>query len=72
MRSGHSAKGHQSTDGKVFATGEYVSSWSWEENENEFPNKVYHCFVELFKELTDREPGIEGEEQVSILSICSS
>jgi hypothetical protein len=49
-----------------------VSSWSWEDNENEFPNKVYHCFVELFKKLTDREPGIEGEEQVSISSTCSS
>ncbi|KAF7536915.1 hypothetical protein G7054_g4138 [Neopestalotiopsis clavispora] len=57
------AKGHQSIDGKVFATGDYESSWSWEENENEFPNMVYRTFVELMKELTNNEPGTGVEDQ---------
>lgn len=66
MRSGHTSKGHQSADGKVFATGDYVSSFSFEEHGTEFCDWVYCCLVELLKELTTRaQEATIDEEQVA-------
>ncbi|KAK8017030.1 FabD/lysophospholipase-like protein [Apiospora rasikravindrae] len=52
VRFGHTAKGHQSADGKVFATGEYQSKFSFENNAHEFRQKVYSCLTQLLQQLT--------------------
>ncbi|KAK8075762.1 hypothetical protein PG997_010425 [Apiospora hydei] len=52
VRFGHTAKGHQSADGKVFATGEYQSKFSFENNAQEFRQKVYSCLTQLLQQLT--------------------
>ncbi|KAI0484539.1 acyl transferase/acyl hydrolase/lysophospholipase [Xylariaceae sp. FL0804] len=66
VRSGHTAKGHQSADGKVFAAGEWKSTFSFNDNANRFRNWVYYCLVELLRELTTRvQDGGEVEDLVA-------
>ncbi|KAK6860680.1 hypothetical protein PG995_004316 [Apiospora arundinis] len=52
VRFGHTAKGHQSADGKVFATGEYLSKFSFEKSAQEFRQRVYSCLTQLLQQLT--------------------
>lgn len=54
VRVGHQSKGHQSEDGKVFAAGDYVSSFSFELYFKDFRNMVYSCLVNLLNELAPR------------------
>ncbi|GAW26646.1 putative lysophospholipase-like protein [Rosellinia necatrix] len=66
VRSGHSSKGHQSADGKVFATGDWISNFSFADHGPTFRVKVYHCLTELLKELTTRmQDNSESEEQLA-------
>lgn len=62
VRVGHQSKGHQSKDGKVFAVGDYVSSFSFNSYYEEFRNKVYCCLVALLDELAPRVQ--EGRAEV--------
>lgn len=52
VRFGHTAKGHQSADGKVFATGDYQSKFSFEKNAPEFRQRVYSSLTLLLQQLT--------------------
>lgn len=54
VRVGHQSKGHQSKDGKVFAAGEYISSFSFNAYYMDFRNLVYSCLVALLDELAHR------------------
>ncbi|KAF2729081.1 hypothetical protein EJ04DRAFT_503032 [Polyplosphaeria fusca] len=44
VRSGHAAKGHQLTDGRVFARGSYESSFSFERDRKQVLDNVYIWF----------------------------
>lgn len=62
VRVGHQSKGHQSKDGKVFAAGDYVSSFSFNAYYQDFRNTVYSCLVALLDELAPRvQEGISEE-----------
>lgn len=65
MRSGHTSKGHQSADGKVFAAGNWVSKFSFQDHRS-FRDWVYSCLLELLRELTTQvqETG-DAEEHVA-------
>jgi hypothetical protein len=52
VRSGHSAKGHQLKDGRVFAHGGYDSNFSFENNRDEFHAGVYFSLRHLLERLT--------------------
>ena len=52
VRSGHSAKGHQLKDGRVFAHGGYISKFSFENNRDEFHAGVYFGLQHLLDQLT--------------------
>jgi hypothetical protein len=52
VRSGHSAKGHQLKDGRVFAHGGYDSKFSFENNREEFHAAVYFSLRNLLEQLT--------------------
>ncbi|KAI3317161.1 hypothetical protein HD806DRAFT_515838 [Xylariaceae sp. AK1471] len=65
VRSGHTSKGHQSADGRVFAAGDWVSKFSFE-NHHSFRDWVYSCLAELLKELaTQVQQNGEAEQQVA-------
>lgn len=65
VRSGHTSKGHQSADGRVFAAGNWVSKFSFE-NHLAFRDWVYYCLLELLKELTTQvQENNESEEKVA-------
>lgn len=51
VRVGHSSKGHQSRDGKVFAAGPHESSFTFENSQNSFRNWVYWNLWELLYRL---------------------
>ena len=61
VRSCHSAKGHQLKDGRVFAHGEYVSKFSFENNRDEFRAGVYFRLQHLLDRLTSSVT--QGESQ---------
>ncbi|KAI1124855.1 hypothetical protein F5Y10DRAFT_284739 [Nemania abortiva] len=65
VRSGHTAKGHQSADGRVFAAGNWVSNFSFQDHRS-FRDWVYCCLLELLRELTTQiqESG-EAEKEVA-------
>jgi hypothetical protein len=65
VRVGHESKGHQSKDGKVIAAGDYVSSFSFKNNSEEFRDMVYFCLVALLEELTSRIQKGEMEGQAA-------
>lgn len=60
VRVGHQSKGHQSKDGKVFAAGDYESTFSFEAYKNKFRNDVYILLVVSQRELASR-----GQQGVS-------
>lgn len=62
VRVGHQSKGHQSKDGKVFAAGDYVSSFSFNAYYKDFRNTVYSCLVALLDELAPRVQEGTAEE----------
>ncbi|KAJ2991286.1 hypothetical protein NUW58_g2566 [Xylaria curta] len=65
VRSGHTSKGHQSADGRVFAAGDWVSKFSFQ-NHGAFRDWVYGCLVELLRELTTQvRENNEAEERVA-------
>ncbi|KAK8072958.1 FabD/lysophospholipase-like protein [Apiospora saccharicola] len=66
VRFGHTAKGHQSADGKVFATGEYQSKFSFENNAHEFRQKVYSCLTQLLQQLTTDHRLGTSEERAAL------
>ncbi len=63
VRSGHNSKGHQSADGKVIATGNYISSFSFDGGCYLFRDWVYSCLVELLRELTTRVQNTTDDEE---------
>ncbi|KAI2627754.1 hypothetical protein GGR54DRAFT_430692 [Hypoxylon sp. NC1633] len=66
VKSGHKSKGHQTADGKVFAFGDWVSRFSFEDYRTVFSDWVYWCLAELLKELTTRvQDDGEAEERVA-------
>ena len=65
VRLGHTRKGHQSKDGKVFAAGDYASNFSFERHSVEFRNMVYACLVQLLEELTENVEDGEPEERAA-------
>ena len=65
VRVGHKSKGHQSRDGKVFATGDYITSFSFHNNYGEFRDMVYSCLVMMLQELTFRVAGGQSEERAA-------
>ncbi|KAI0003957.1 hypothetical protein F4779DRAFT_621638 [Xylariaceae sp. FL0662B] len=66
VRSGHTSKGHQTADGKVFAAGDWLSRFSFGGYRTIFRDWVYCCLVELLKELTTRvQENSESEEQIA-------
>ncbi|KAI0863768.1 hypothetical protein F4860DRAFT_521823 [Xylaria cubensis] len=65
VRSGHTSKGHQSADGRVFAAGDWVSKFSFEDHRS-FRDWVYYCLLDLLRELTTQvQENGEAEEQVA-------
>ncbi|KAI1740057.1 hypothetical protein F4680DRAFT_465847 [Xylaria scruposa] len=65
VRSGHTSKGHQSADGRVFAAGNWVSKFSFEDHQS-FRDWVYCCLLDLLGELTTQvQENGEAEEQVA-------
>lgn len=62
VRVDHQSKGHQSKDGKVFAAGDYVSSFSFNAYYKYFRNMVYQCLVALLDELAPRVQEAFAEE----------
>ncbi|KAI0474210.1 hypothetical protein F4859DRAFT_521928 [Xylaria cf. heliscus] len=65
VRSGHKSKGHQSEDGRVFAAGDWVSKFSFQDH-GAFRDWVYGCLVELLQELTTQaQDNNEAEERVA-------
>ncbi|KAI1771432.1 hypothetical protein F4818DRAFT_454557 [Hypoxylon cercidicola] len=65
VRSGHS-KGHQSADGEVFATGDWVSNFSFDQYKTVFRDWVYCCLVQLLNELAAHaQISSDTEEQVA-------
>lgn len=61
VRSGHS-KGHQSEYGKVFAAGDYQSTFSFEKYHQTFEAEVYFHLDELWKELREKSNNGRTEE----------
>jgi len=61
VRSGHGSKGHQLPDGKVFAAGDYVSEFSFENNQDEFHVNVFFRLEFLLEKLAERTN--KGESQ---------
>jgi hypothetical protein len=60
VRSGHAAKGHQLTDGRVFARGSYESSFSFENNRKRILDDIYvayHGFMERIIQLSQQGYG---------------
>lgn len=65
VRSGHTSKGHQSADGRVFAAGNWVSKFSFQDHRS-FRDSVYYCLLDLLRELTSQvQENGEAEEQVA-------
>lgn len=62
VRSGHGSKGHQLKNGKVFAVGEYYSSFSFESYHGEFRKMVYFRLKQLLIVLQQRT--LRGEQTV--------
>lgn len=57
VRSGHAAKGHQLSDGRVFARGAYESSFSFDTNRIQVLDNIYiryHTYMEKLSQLTRR------------------
>ncbi|KAK0631476.1 hypothetical protein B0T14DRAFT_3900 [Immersiella caudata] len=63
-------KGHQTDNGKIFATGEYVSSFTLDEYRREFLDNVYSCLVKLLGRL-DTELQNKTKEATSERLIAS-
>jgi hypothetical protein len=66
VRNGHAAKGHQLTDGRVFARGSYESSFSFEANRKQVLDDIYlwyHSFMEKLSTLT-----LQGRYRLNIAS----
>lgn len=54
VRAGHSSKGHQTADGTIFHSGEYVSDFTWESYHEEFYAAVYFRLDYLMGILDER------------------
>jgi hypothetical protein len=52
VRSGHAAKGHQLSDGRVFARGSYQSSFFYETNRKEILDGIFVCFHQFMSKLS--------------------
>ncbi|ORY05071.1 hypothetical protein BCR34DRAFT_572302 [Clohesyomyces aquaticus] len=52
VRSGHAAKGHQLHDGRIFARGAYLSSFSVKENRKQVLDQIYSHFCNLLVKST--------------------
>ncbi|KAF2122021.1 hypothetical protein BDV96DRAFT_640090 [Lophiotrema nucula] len=53
VRSGHAAKGHQLTDGRVFARGSYESSFSFARDRKRVLDNIYRWFHRFMNQLAD-------------------
>ncbi|KAF2756983.1 hypothetical protein EJ05DRAFT_49848 [Pseudovirgaria hyperparasitica] len=65
VRSGHSAKGHQSSDGLVFAAGEYRSTFTFETYRDYFRHKIFKFLHELLDDLTSRVRNGDREDSAA-------
>lgn len=63
VSSGHS-KGHQTSDGKIFATGDFVTSISRAELQRDFESRVFVCLQKLHQDLQDRT--VKGENDMAV------
>jgi hypothetical protein len=61
VRSGHASKGHQLRNGRVISAGEYVSEFSFDNDNDDFNNAVYFHLEELLQKL--RQGIRQGELQ---------
>lgn len=52
VRSGHAAKGHQLSDGRVFARGSYQSSFFYETNRKEILDDIFMSFHQFMSKLS--------------------
>lgn len=60
LRCGHGSKGHQLEDGRILSRGKYLSSFSFENNREEFHRGVYYILEELLRQL----PGNAEQEKL--------
>jgi hypothetical protein len=63
VRIGHGSKGHQYKDGSIFARGEYMSKFSFENNRDELLAGVYfrvECLLDQLADCTRRGESQEG------------
>lgn len=57
VRIGHGSKGHQLSDGRFFAGGDYVSSFSVETNRKKILNRIYFRLHHLLERFSGYSPG---------------
>lgn len=68
VRSGHAAKGHQLSDGRVFARGTYESSFSFERNRKQILDDIYVWFHRFMNKLSQlARQGVDQLEAASII-----
>lgn len=68
VRSGHAAKGHQLSDGRVFARGSYESSFSFEEDRKQILDDIYISFHQFMSKLSQlSRQGVDQLEAASII-----
>jgi hypothetical protein len=65
VRSGHGAKGHQSKSGKLLATGDYVSSFTFAGSQEKFQNDTYEKLVSLSARVRAKEALGTPKEQAA-------
>ena len=65
VRAGHGSKGHQTKDGTIFHSGDYVSNFTWDSYHDEFHAAVYFRLDHLMKLLDDRTREGESAENAA-------
>jgi hypothetical protein len=67
VQSGHGAKGHQMTDGAIFAFGPYEAKFSFSTYRDEFHTAVYSRLLRLMERLAELETYGETQEGAALL-----
>lgn len=67
VRSGHAAKGHQLTDGRVFARGSYESNFSFESHRKQILDDIYISFHHSMNKLA--QASRQGIQQLDAAAI---
>ncbi|KAF1960915.1 hypothetical protein CC80DRAFT_590230 [Byssothecium circinans] len=68
VRTGHAAKGHQLSDGRVFARGAYESSFKFEDDRIQILDDIYTAFHDFMRRLSQlSKEGVDQLEAASVL-----